>query len=73
MAARSEGEAARSPCERIKTLSDDGRRTAPVCVCGNNRCARASPVFNNITALREEHERILEQNQQILEGLRRVG
>jgi hypothetical protein len=30
-------------------------------------------VFNNITALREEHERILEQNQQILEGLRRVG
>jgi hypothetical protein len=30
-------------------------------------------MFNNITALREEHERILEQNEQILDGLRRLG
>lgn len=30
-------------------------------------------MFNNITALREEHERILKQNEQILDGLRRLG
>lgn len=30
-------------------------------------------MFNNITALREEHERILEQNERILDGLGRLG
>jgi hypothetical protein len=30
-------------------------------------------MFNNITALREDHERILEQNERILDGLRRLG
>lgn len=29
-------------------------------------------MFNNVTALRREHERILEQNRQILDGLRRL-